>query len=47
MSATASGKTAAIDGRRFTVELAPGAGETLAITMKRYAYSPSLGLPWP
>jgi hypothetical protein len=30
----------------FQVRLAPGAGDTLAIPMKRYAHRPALGFPW-
>lgn len=45
-SVTAGGKTVKVDAPRFTVELAPGAGETLVIAMKRWAHQPSLEMPW-
>ena len=30
----------------FTVRLAPGAGESMTITMKRYAHQPTAAFPW-
>jgi len=35
-----------LDGSHFTVRLAPGAGDTLTITMKRYANAPAATFPW-
>lgn len=35
-----------VDGPFFTVRLAPGAGETMAIKMKRYANQPTMTFPW-
>jgi hypothetical protein len=35
-----------VNGRYFTVKLAPGAGARLTLTMKRYANQPTLALPW-
>jgi len=40
------GKTATVNGPNFDVVLAPGAGETLTIGMKRYVYQPTLHFPW-
>lgn len=40
------GKRVALDGPHFGVRLAPGAGETLVISMKRYANAPTAILPW-
>ena len=37
---------AKVDGPNFDVVLAPGAGETLTIHLKRYAYQPTLHFPW-
>jgi hypothetical protein len=45
-SVSAGGKTVPVDGREFTVELAPGAGETLRIAQRRYAHQPAAALPW-
>ncbi len=41
-----AGRTVKVDDRRFAVELAPGAGETLTIAMRRWVHQPSLDLPW-
>ncbi len=40
------GKRIALDGRHFNARVAPGAGETLVITMKRYAHAPTAAFPW-
>ena len=40
------GKRIPLDGRHFTARVAPGAGETLVITMKRYAHAPTAAFPW-
>ncbi|MCC6538018.1 MAG: hypothetical protein IT162_10735 [Bryobacterales bacterium] len=40
------GKSIPLDGSHFTVRLAPGAGETLTVTMKRYANAPAAAFPW-
>ena len=45
-SVTVGGKTAAVDAPHFDVVLAPGAGETLTIGMKRYVHQPTLHFPW-
>ncbi len=45
VSVTSGGRTVKVEDRRFTVELAPGAGDTLTIAMKRYVHQPVLGLP--
>ena len=43
----AAGKrSATVDGRFFTVRLAPGAGGDLVIRDDRYANRPTLGMPW-
>jgi hypothetical protein len=41
-----AGKRVKVNAREFRVALAPGAGETLAIKMRRYANQPSLDPPW-
>ncbi len=38
--------TVAIDAPNFPVRLAPGAGATLTIRMKRFANDPTLSFPW-
>jgi hypothetical protein len=43
---TAGGRTLAVDQPWFQVRLAPGAGDTLTITMRRYAHQPTLAFPW-
>lgn len=43
---TVQGQATTIDAPAFTVRLAPGAGETLTIGMRRYAHQPSLAFPW-
>jgi hypothetical protein len=45
-SVTAGGVTTRIDAPLLTVELAPGAGQTLTLEMKRYANRPTALLPW-
>ncbi|RPI48928.1 MAG: hypothetical protein EHM55_24780 [Acidobacteria bacterium] len=45
-SVTAGERTVAIDAPYFTVRLAPGAGETLTINLRRYAQQPTLAYPW-
>ncbi|HUU22873.1 MAG TPA: hypothetical protein VM389_10095, partial [Phycisphaerae bacterium] len=40
------GKAIAVNGTLFAVKLAPGTGQRLRVTMKRYANTPTLGLPW-
>ncbi len=46
VSADVNGRTTPIDARDFTVQLAPGAGATLTLTMKRYAHQPTAKRPW-
>jgi hypothetical protein len=46
LSVAAGGKTVKVDDRKFRVVLAPGAGDSLTIAMKRYANQPELALPW-
>ena len=43
---TSTKGTVKVGNRDFAVELAPGAGETLTIAMKRFAHPPTVGLPW-
>jgi hypothetical protein len=38
--------TTAVDGRSFTVKLAPGTGTQLVLQMKRYANQPVMSFPW-
>ena len=42
---SAAGRVA-LDGSHFTVRLAPGAGESLTVAMKRYANAPTAAFPW-
>jgi hypothetical protein len=43
---TGGGSTTTVNGPFFTVELAPGAGQTLTLEMKRYANPPTVRFPW-
>jgi hypothetical protein len=43
---TAGGRTTTVNGPWFNVRLAPGAGETLTIGVRRYANQPTLAFPW-
>ncbi len=45
-SVTWNGHTRRVDARDFTVQLAPGAGATLTIAMRRYAHAPTAAFPW-
>ena len=45
-SVTVGGKTAGVNAPNFEVKLAPGAGETLTIGLRRYARQPTLRFPW-
>ena len=40
------GRRAPLDGDHFTVRLAPGAGATLRLSMRRFANQPTLAFPW-
>ena len=40
------GNVVSINASDFTVRLAPGAGATLRIRMKRYANAPTVKFPW-
>ena len=40
------GRTQRIGARTFTVKLEPGSGAKLALTMKRYAETPTVSFPW-
>ena len=40
------GKAVEVNGPLFAVKLAPGAGQRLVVTMKRYANPPTARLPW-
>jgi hypothetical protein len=46
LSAEVNGSTTPINARDVTVQLAPGAGATLTLAMKRYANSPTAKVPW-
>ncbi|MBL8237520.1 MAG: hypothetical protein JNM66_08890 [Bryobacterales bacterium] len=46
LSVETAGKRIPVDGSHFTVRLAPGAGQTLTIAMKRYANPPTAAFPW-
>jgi len=41
-----SGRTIRVNDRAFTVRLAPGAGATLRLTMRRYVNPPTAVFPW-
>jgi hypothetical protein len=41
-----NGKRALVNGTSFTLTLAPGAGDTLTLTMKRYSQDPTELFPW-
>lgn len=41
-----AGRKLNIDAPSFTVRLAPGAGDSLTLTMKRYAHPPTAAFPW-
>jgi hypothetical protein len=41
-----NGQTQRLDARDVTVQLAPGAGATLTIAMRRYANAPTVAFPW-
>jgi len=41
-----NGRTQALDSREFTVQLAPGAGATLTLAIRRYVNTPTAALPW-
>ncbi|WP_454715467.1 hypothetical protein [Caulobacter segnis] len=43
---SAGGASMSVNASWFNVRLAPGAGETLTIGVKRYAHQPSLTFPW-
>jgi hypothetical protein len=46
VSATAGGKTTAIDSPLLTVQLDPGCGQELLLEMKRYTNVPTVVHPW-
>lgn len=45
-SVAVAGQTTRVDGSSVTVELAPGAGARLTLSMKRYSRPPTLHFPW-
>jgi predicted metal-binding membrane protein len=46
VSVTARGVTTPIDAPLLTVHLKPGSGETIVLSMKRYANAPTIKHPW-
>jgi hypothetical protein len=46
VSVEVGGKKAAIEATHFRVRLAPGAGDTITVTMKRYRNAPTATFPW-
>jgi hypothetical protein len=46
MSVTANGRKVPVDAPYFEIQLAPGAGETLTIAVKRLVNEPTLAFPW-
>ena len=45
-SMTVGGRTVAVDAPYVTIRLAPGAGATLTLQLRRYAHQPTLAFPW-
>ena len=45
-SVTVNGRTQPLNAPEFTVTLAPGAGATLTLAMRRYVNAPSATFPW-
>ena len=45
-SVSVHGRTVPVDAAAFTVQLAPGAGATLTLAMRRYANTPTAAFPW-
>ncbi len=45
-SVEAHGRTTRVNDRTFTVRLAPGAGTTLRLAMRRYVNTPTAAFPW-
>ena len=45
-SVTVNGRTTPLDARDLTVQLAPGAGATLTLAMRRYVNQPTVAFPW-
>lgn len=45
-SVSVGGQTVKIDAPNFEVRLAPGAGATLTVGLKRYVHQPTLHFPW-
>ena len=45
-SVTVNGRTAPVNGRDVTLQLAPGSGATLTLTMRRYVNQPTVAFPW-
>jgi hypothetical protein len=45
-SVTVNGRTTPVAGSAFTVQLAPGAGATLTLAMRRYVNQPTAAFPW-
>jgi hypothetical protein len=46
LMAEVGGRTTPLNARAFTVQLAPGAGAKMSLTMKRYANQPTAQFPW-
>jgi hypothetical protein len=45
-SVAVNGRTTQVRARDVTVRLAPGAGATLTLEMRRYANTPTVAFPW-
>ena len=45
-SVAVNGRTEPLNARDFTVRLAPGAGATLTLAMRRYVNAPTVSFPW-
>ena len=45
-SVTVNGGTVPVNGRDFTLKLAPGSGATLTLAIRRYVNQPTVAFPW-
>ena len=43
---TVGDRTISVDAPYFNVRLAPGAGDTLVVGLRRYVHQPTLAFPW-
>jgi hypothetical protein len=45
-SVSVDGKSSGVDNSAFDIELRPGCGARLQLSMRRYANAPTLAFPW-